>query len=241
MEGIWELVISWETFIYSTYTADYMCIQGAHDGEILSLSFSLQSSDAPTDKFPHSHYFLASGGKDGMIHLYDVQRSLVFCDVSMIDSGYKISCYHRVLPGVVYDMTVDACTGIAVTVGQDKKINIFGVPSGKLIRSFKHIGGDPIKVSVDPSSSYLVCPTLKILCLYDIMAGDMVAQAVGHGDVITGVIFLPVCKHLVSYPYFCWKLAFGGEMRPPIFDELNTSIPHVGDLVSSHMHDLRSE
>ncbi|KAK4374561.1 hypothetical protein RND71_005238 [Anisodus tanguticus] len=38
---------------------------------------------------------------------------------------------------------------------------------------------------------------------------------------------------------FCWKLAFGGEMRPPIFDELNTSVPHVGDLVSSHMHDLR--
>ncbi|KAJ8541205.1 hypothetical protein K7X08_002021 [Anisodus acutangulus] len=23
----------------------------------------------------------------------------------------------------------------------------------------------------------------------------------------------------------CWKLAFGGEMRPPIFDELNTSVP----------------
>ncbi|KAK4338364.1 hypothetical protein RND71_042851 [Anisodus tanguticus] len=35
--------------------------------------------------------------------------------------------------------------------------------------------------------------------------------------------------------------AFGGEMRPPIFDELNTSVSHVGDLVSSHMHDLRSE
>ncbi|KAK4347269.1 hypothetical protein RND71_033608 [Anisodus tanguticus] len=43
-----------------------------------------------------------------------------------------------------------------------------------------------------------------------------------------------------SYKY-CWKLAFGGEMRPPIFDELNTSVSHVGDLVSSHMHDLRSE
>lgn len=45
-------------------------------------------------------------------------RSLVFCDVSMIDSAYKISCYHRVLPGVVYDMAVDGSTEIAVTVGQ---------------------------------------------------------------------------------------------------------------------------
>ncbi|XP_059305429.1 uncharacterized protein LOC132057014 [Lycium ferocissimum] len=231
--------------IFNLHTANYMCIQGAHDGEILSLSFSLQSIDAPADKFPHSQYFLASGGKDGMIHLYDVQRnfdligsfrdhsapvtcvkcacsgtkilscnadrSLVFCDVSMIESAYKISCYHRVLPGVVYDMAVDASTEFAVTVGQDKKINTFSIPSGKLIRSFKHIGGDPIKVSVDPSSSYLVCSdSFKILCLYDIMAGDMVAQAVGHGDVITGVIFLPDCKHLVSVSsdgcIFVWKV-----------------------------------
>ncbi|CAN4106082.1 unnamed protein product [Withania somnifera] len=231
--------------IFNLHTTDYMCIQGAHDGEILSLSFSLQSIDTPADKFPRSHYFLASGGKDGMIHLYDVQRnfgligsfrdhtapvtcvkcacggtkilscnadrSLVFCDVSMIDSACKISCYHRVLPGVVYDMAVDASTEITVTVGQDKKINTFSIPSGKLIRSFKHIGGDPIKVSVDPSSSYLVCSdSFKTLCLYDIMAGDMVAQAVGHGDVITGVIFLPDCKHLVSASsdgcIFVWKV-----------------------------------
>lgn len=45
-------------------------------------------------------------------------RSLVFCDVSMINSACKISCYHRVLPGVVYDMAIDASTEIAVTVGQ---------------------------------------------------------------------------------------------------------------------------
>ncbi|KAM3325637.1 mitogen-activated protein kinase-binding protein 1 [Capsicum chacoense] len=230
--------------IFNLHTTDYMCIQGAHDGEILSLSFSLPSIDAPA-KFPHSHYFLASGGKDGMIHVYDVQRnfdiigsfrdhsapvtcvkctcsgtkilscnadrSLIFCDVSMIDSAYKISCYHRVLPGVVYDMAVDASAEIAVTVGQDKKINTFSIPSGKLIRSFKHIGRDPIKVSVDPSSSYLVCSdSFKILCLYDIMSGDMVAQAVGHGDVITGVIFLPDCEHLVSVCsngcIFVWKV-----------------------------------
>ncbi|XP_009624315.1 uncharacterized protein [Nicotiana tomentosiformis] len=167
--------------IFNLHTAEYMCIQGAHDGEILSLSFSLQSNDTPADKFLHSHYFLVSGGKDGMIHLYDAERnfdligsfrdhsapvtcvkctcsgtkilscnadrSLVFCDVAMIDSAYKISCYHRVLPGVVYDMTVDASTEIAVTIGQDKKINTFSIPSGKLIRSFKHIGGfgDPLK------------------------------------------------------------------------------------------------
>lgn len=30
----------------------------------------------------------------------------------------------------------------------------------------------------------------------------MIAQAVGHGEVVTGVIFLPDCKHIVSVSFF---------------------------------------
>ncbi|KAK4349600.1 hypothetical protein RND71_032355 [Anisodus tanguticus] len=39
----------------------------------------------------------------------------------------------------------------------------------------------------------------------------------------------------------CWKFVFDGEVRPPIFNELNTRIPHVGGFVSSHVHNLLSE
>lgn len=77
--------------IFNLQTTDYMCIQGAHDGEILSLSFSLQSIEAPTDKFPHIHYFLASGGKDGMIHLYDVQRNFDLVG-SFRDHSAPVTC-----------------------------------------------------------------------------------------------------------------------------------------------------
>ena len=49
--------------------------QGAHDAEILSLSFSLSNrKEAVSEKAMDSQSFLASGGRDRMIHLYDVKR-----------------------------------------------------------------------------------------------------------------------------------------------------------------------
>lgn len=34
--------------------------------------------------------------------------------------------------------------------------------------------------------------------MYDFVHGEIVAQALGHGEVVTGVIFLPDCRHMVS-------------------------------------------
>ena len=52
---------------------------------------------------------------------------------------------------------------------------------------------------MDPSCSYLACSySNKSMCIYDIINGELVTRAVGHGEVITGVIFLPDCKHVVS-------------------------------------------
>ncbi|KDO53223.1 hypothetical protein CISIN_1g047837mg, partial [Citrus sinensis] len=210
----------------------------AHDAEILSLSFSLSSKkDDVLEEVTDSHYFLASGGRDRTIHLYDVKRnfdliesiddhsaavtavkftcngrkilscsadrSLVVRDVVETNSAYKISRRHQQLAsqGTVYDMDIDPTMEVVITVGQDKKINSFSIAAGKLIRSFKQAKdfGDPMKVTVDPSGSYLVCSySNKSICLYDFISGEMVAKAMGHGEVITGVTFLPDCKHIVS-------------------------------------------
>ncbi|XVF76771.1 hypothetical protein PTKIN_Ptkin13bG0293700 [Pterospermum kingtungense] len=236
--------------IYDLHNSDYTCIKDSHDAEILSLSFSLSSPNyVDSGGDVDNHYLLASGGRDRIIHLYDVKRnfeliesidehsaavtsvklacngskilscsadrSLVFRDVSLTDGRCKISRRHHQMAsnGTVYDMSVDPEVEVAVTVGQDKKINTFDIVSGKLIRSFKlHKDfGDPIKVTMDPSSSYLVCTfSNKSICVYDFMSGEMIAQAVGHGEVVTGVIFLPDCKHIVSVGgdgcIFVWKL-----------------------------------
>ncbi|KAM3689728.1 hypothetical protein ACB098_09G070500 [Castanea mollissima] len=236
--------------IYNLKTSDYSCFQGAHDAEILSLSFSLSSKkEANSEEAADSQYFLASGGRDRMIHLYDVNRnfdliesiddhsaavtsvkivcngckllscsadrSLVFRDVATTGSGHKISRRHHQMAsnGTVYDMAVDAMMEMVVTVGQDKKINIFDIAAGKLIKSYRpdRDFGDPIKVTMDPSCSYLVCSySNKSISVYDFISGENVTQAMGHGEVITGVIFLPDCKHIISVGgdgcIFVWKV-----------------------------------
>ncbi|XP_044510723.1 mitogen-activated protein kinase-binding protein 1 isoform X4 [Mangifera indica] len=236
--------------IYDLTSSDYTCLKDVHDGEILTLSFSLLSkNDFSSEDGMDGHYFLASGGRDRTIHLYDVKRnfdlietiddhsaavtsvkftcngckilscsadrSLVFRDIAAIDSAYKVSrCHHQLAShGTVYDMVIDPTMEIAVTVGQDKKINSFNVASGKLIRSFKQDRdfGEPIKVALDPSGSYLICSySNKSICLYDFISGEMVTQAMGHGEVVTGVIFLPDCKHIVSVGgdgcIFAWRV-----------------------------------
>ncbi|MED6150355.1 hypothetical protein PIB30_071499 [Stylosanthes scabra] len=57
--------------IYNLQNSDYTCFQGAHDAEILTLSFTQEMSD----DIAKNNYFLASGGRDCIIHLYDVGRN----------------------------------------------------------------------------------------------------------------------------------------------------------------------
>ncbi|XP_060673982.1 uncharacterized protein LOC107430725 isoform X3 [Ziziphus jujuba] len=236
--------------IYNLQTFDYTCFQGAHDAEILCLSFSLSKKKCDNfGEFTDSHYLLASGGRDGQIHLFDVQRnfdliesiedhvgavtsiklgyngskilscsadrSLVFRDVNITSNGFAIVRHHHhtASHGTLYDMAVDPKMEVAVTVGQDKKVNTFDITAGKLIKSFKQDKefGDPIKVTMDPSCSYLVCSSSnKSICIYDFTTGELVTQAMGHGDVVTGVIFLPDCKHIISVGgdgcIFIWKV-----------------------------------
>ncbi|KAK3226204.1 hypothetical protein Dsin_006066 [Dipteronia sinensis] len=238
--------------IYDLQSSDYTFFKDAHDAEILSLNFSLPSKKdfISEEVMDDNQYFLASGGKDRTIHIYDVKRkfdlvesiddhsaavtsvkftcngckilscsadrSLVFRDFSITDNAYKISRRHHQLAslGTVYDMVIDPTMEVVVTVGQDKKINTFDIAAGKLIRSFKQEKdyGDPIKVTMDPSGTYLVCSySNKSICLYDFISGQMITQAMGHGEVVTGVIFLPDCKHIVSVGgdgcIFVWKLS----------------------------------
>ncbi|KAL5983258.1 hypothetical protein ACLOJK_017342 [Asimina triloba] len=224
--------------VYNLHTSDYTCFQDAHDAEILSLSFSLpRKMDGPADQELHSHYLLASGGRDGMIHVYDVKRnfdlieslddhsaavtsvkltcnghnllscsadrSVLFSEVAAADGAYNILLCHRHVAsnGTVYDMAMDPSMEVVVTVGQDRKINIFDLATGKLARAFKQDRefGEPIKVIVDPSGSYLVFSySDRSFSIHDFTTGDLVARAVGHSEVITGIIFLPDCKHIIT-------------------------------------------
>ncbi|KAL0375302.1 UNVERIFIED_CONTAM: WD repeat-containing protein 62 [Sesamum radiatum] len=236
-------------YIFNLYTSDYIFIQGVHGAEILSLSFNLaDKNDVASTEALESHHFLASGGRDGRIHLFDVDRnftlfgsidyhssavtavkvaqsgreilscgadgSLVLHSIDVSDMEFKISHLHMVATsGIIYDMAVDHSMDVAFTVGKDKKIHAFDIQSGKLIKWFKHDAdvGAPVKVTTDGTRGYVACSySDRSICMYDYLTGKMVAQAAGHSDLITGIVFLPDCKHLVSVGadgcIFVWKL-----------------------------------
>ncbi|KAK4418970.1 Mitogen-activated protein kinase-binding protein 1 [Sesamum alatum] len=235
--------------IFNLYTSDYIFIQDVHGAEILSLSFNLaDKNDIASTEALESHRFLASGGRDGRIHLFDVDRnftlfgsidyhssavtavkvarsgleilscgadgSLALHSIDVSDMKFKISHLHMIATrGIIYDMAVDHSMDVAFTVGQDKKIHAFDIQSGKLIKWFKHDAdvGEPVKVTTDGTRGYLACSySDRCICIYDYVTGKMVAQAAGHSDLITGIVFLPDCKHLVSVGadgcIFVWKL-----------------------------------
>ncbi|XP_011094969.1 mitogen-activated protein kinase-binding protein 1 [Sesamum indicum] len=235
--------------IFNLYTSNYIFIQDVHVADILSLSFNLaDKNDIASTEALESHHFLASGGRDGRIHLFDVDRnftlfgsidyhscavtavkvaqsgreilscgadgSLVLHSIDVSDMEFKISRLHMIATsGIIYDMAVDHSMDVAFTVGKDKKIHAFDIQSGKLIKWFKHDAdvGEPVKVTTDGTLSYLACSySDRCICMYDYVTGKMVAQAAGHSDHITGIVFLPDCKHLVSVGadgcIFVWKL-----------------------------------
>ncbi|CAA7392022.1 unnamed protein product [Spirodela intermedia] len=142
-------------------------------------------------------------------------RCIYFRDVLMTDTGCRVMRRHNQLSshGAIYDMAIEPADKIAITVGQDKKINKYNLSTGKLVGTFKEDVelGQPVKVMLDPTGSYLVCSySNKSLRIYDFVTGETVAQAMGHAEVITGSIFLPGCKHMISVSgdscIFIWKL-----------------------------------
>ncbi|KAG6595378.1 Mitogen-activated protein kinase-binding protein 1, partial [Cucurbita argyrosperma subsp. sororia] len=89
--------------IFNLLTSDYTCLQGAHDAEVLSLSFSsLSRNDDISKEVMQSHYYLASSSRDRIIHLYNVERNFDLSD-SIVDhsaavTSVKISCNgHKII------------------------------------------------------------------------------------------------------------------------------------------------
>ncbi|XP_018439328.1 uncharacterized protein LOC108811742 [Raphanus sativus] len=250
--------------IYDLQESEYTCFTDAHEAEIQSLSFSVTGlKDLNCENASSSEFLLASGGKGGAIHVYDVKRnfdpvgsvcgSAAVKSVKFACNGRKIltsgadrlqlfdvvrkESHVRISPsksqthshGTIHDMAVDPTSGLVVTVGQDKKINIFDTESGKLVRSFKQNRehGDAIKVILDPSCSYLACSySDRTICLLDFVTGELVAQATGHGEAVTGVIFLPDCKHIISVAgdgcIFVWKLPL--QMATRMIQAVNENV-----------------
>uniref|UniRef100_A0A7N0U4G7 Mitogen-activated protein kinase-binding protein 1 n=1 Tax=Kalanchoe fedtschenkoi TaxID=63787 RepID=A0A7N0U4G7_KALFE len=236
--------------IYNLHTSTCVCVQDAHGAEILSLSFSSPYQERRmSNKILKRNYLLASGCRDGVIHLYDVERdfavigsiddhstavtivqlgpsgcriisggadgTIIFHDVDVTHTGCQLLRHHhqRACAGALYDMFIDPMVEFAVTVGQGANICTYDLSSGELVHILKLTEGfsNPIKVTMDPSGSYLLCSySNRTVCMYDYLTGELVAKVMGHSEVVTGIIFLPDCRHIVSVSgdscIFLWKV-----------------------------------
>lgn len=52
----------------------FVFLQGAHDAEILSLGFNLFNKKDMVPGIKDNNHLLSSGGRDRIIHVYDVKR-----------------------------------------------------------------------------------------------------------------------------------------------------------------------
>ncbi|KAG0620057.1 hypothetical protein M758_4G185700 [Ceratodon purpureus] len=255
--------------IYDLNTLQLISFKEAHNGELLSLSFTSNTTERLVDE-PVCMPLLASGGRDRLIHVYDVNRgydvvetlddhsasvttvkfacsgskllscsadkTVVFRNVAASGAGCKSTRYHQELSprGTFYDIDTDPCDKLAVAVGQDKKLSVLNLTSGKTVRYLKPEGdvGEPFKVRLDPSGMYVVCShSDRIMRVYDFLNGELLAHASGHAEIITGMIFLSDCRRLVSVSgdscIFIWRLPLNmsrcmrkrcianAESRPP--------------------------
>ncbi|XP_047307448.1 WD repeat-containing protein 62 isoform X2 [Impatiens glandulifera] len=149
---------------------------------------------------------ILSCSADRTVMLHDISIKGLTCQIAR--SSHQIaSC------GTIYGIAIDPMMEVAVTIEKDNNINSYCIATGKLIRSFKQKGdhGDPVKIEMDPSCSYLVCSySNRTIYIIDFINGEVIAEAVGYGEPTNAIIALPDCRHIVSVDgdgcIFIWRL-----------------------------------
>jgi WD40 repeat protein len=104
--------------------------------------------------------------------------------------------------GTINGLSVEVSNKFAVSSSQDKKIVIWNVNDGKLMRTYKNpaeLNSELYKNDIDPSGSYIVtCSFDKQITVLDFFSGEVVCQLAGHSELITGLKFSPDGSTLVS-------------------------------------------
>ena len=147
----------------------------AHEGEILALAYT---AAAPGSLAPGCS--LASGGGDGLIHLYDVTRQyshlktmpdhkgpvtsvrFALSDSRLLSCGADKTLKFRTLDdskpcvahscaSTIFDMDIDVTHKYAIAASKDRRLHVWSVAQAKPVRSYK-LGnvGEPYKARPTP-------------------------------------------------------------------------------------------
>ncbi|KAJ1538648.1 hypothetical protein HK096_001354 [Nowakowskiella sp. JEL0078] len=104
----------------------------------------------------------------------------------------------------VYDLELDPTHRLALCASQDRRLNIYSVPTGKQIRSFKpddnlDTTGGLLKVASDPSGSFAATASAdKCIRIFDLFSGSCTSRVAGHSELITSIKFTSDGTRLIS-------------------------------------------
>uniref|UniRef100_A0A0X3PLJ2 Anaphase-promoting complex subunit 4-like WD40 domain-containing protein n=2 Tax=Schistocephalus solidus TaxID=70667 RepID=A0A0X3PLJ2_SCHSO len=98
---------------------------------------------------------------------------------------------------------------------QDRRIRIYSVTRGKPVCSYRASpseDGALICCTVDPTNTFLASAgSDKQINIYHLFSGVLVSTLFGHSELVSGLLFLPDLRHLVSISsdscIFVWRLA----------------------------------
>ena len=114
--------------------------------------------------------------------------------------------------GTINGLAVDATNKFVITSGQEKRLNIWNIHSGRHMRTYRQkVGGELYKCDIDPSGMFVAaCGFDKTIKILDFFSGEIVGEVGGHGELITGIKFSPDGRHLVTVAgdgcIFIWKV-----------------------------------
>lgn len=214
----------------------------AHDSEVMSVCFAPSSgslvASGSRDRLVHifdarRSFALAttrdnhSAAVTSVLFSNDDERflscagdqKLVFSRVDLDatpESGELLQTLREVnvSSGTIYDMQVDAMNRSLLTAGQDKKLNIWNMTSGKPIRSYAADAGcqELNRVVTDPAGILAVtCSFDKAIRMYDFYEGRRLSRVTAHSEMVTGLAFTHDCRRMISVGgdgcIMVWRLA----------------------------------
>jgi len=200
----------------------------AHDTEILSLDFSAAGDKggyllASAGGDSAVHVYDPKKSYERLATLDDHSSAVV--SVRFADRGLRVvtcsadrevvfrsldgdpepegsSCRSRLEGrGPLYDMGIEKTERYVMIAGEDRRLTVFQISSGKWVKTHELPEGvaAAVRLYVDPAGINLAAAhSDHTIGIYDFFTGKMLARATGHGDIVTGCIITPDCQRLVT-------------------------------------------
>ncbi|MHA1995123.1 MAG: serine hydrolase [Candidatus Hodarchaeales archaeon] len=165
----------------------------SHDEPVYSVAFS------PDEKV------LASSGGDGSIHLWNISDGTI---ISKLQSHF-------------YDViTVDFSSNgktLASAGRFDKKVNIWDIPSKKLVKTWNHTFTGRNLAFSPINNNILAIPKNNSVIIKNITTGVIVQTLIGHTGLVTSIAFSPdgslIASGSTDNTVKLWNVSSGVEVR----------------------------